>query len=138
MVRYPEEWVADKRKEVVNHGFKELRTPEEVDEFIRGNRGPALVFINSICDCTAVVRQGLIASLVHPRAPKERWTSFAGADIEAVDRLRWYLMPNPPSSPSLAIFKDGKPVCFVPREELVDRPAEEVAELIMRLYEEYC
>ncbi len=118
-------------------GFQEIRTPEEVDNFIRSTKGTALYFINSVCGCTNGVRKGLIMSLKHPKKPQKLVTSFAGADLEAVDRIREHLRPNPPSSPAVALFKDGSLVKFIPREEFVERESEEICAMLQTLYEKY-
>lgn len=139
VARYPEEFIASMRKEVRDAGFKELKTPEDVDNFIKNIKGTGLIFINSVCGCTAAaVRPGLVLSLQNSKKPQHLATSFAGADIEAVQRIREYLQPEPPSSPCIALFKDQQLIYFIPRQELEYKTKEEVAQFLKNLYDKFC
>ncbi len=138
---YPEEIVAPMRAEIVEAGFEDLRTPEQVDQFMQRARGKtALIFVNSVCGCAAgAARPGLKLALQQAKArPDLLGTVFAGADLEATARAREYMMPFPPSSPSMALFKDGELVWFLPRYEIEGRTPEEVAEIVASAFERFC
>ncbi len=125
---YSELMVGPMREELTSVGFQELRTPEQVDAFMAERQGTALLVINSVCGCAAgQARPGVRLALENAFKPDRLATVFAGQDVEATQRLRSYLPDIPPSSPSMALFKDGELVYFVPRHRIESRSAEEVA-----------
>ncbi len=137
---YPPELVEPMRQEVLALGFEDLRTPEAVDDFFRRSRGgTALLFINSVCGCSAgSARPALAVALERARVkPSLLGTVFAGVDIEATARAREYLQPYPPSSPSMALLSGGELVRFIPRFEIEGRDYRELAEEWIRMFEEY-
>lgn len=136
---YPEELVAPMKSELTEEGFKEMLTPEEVDNEIK-KPGTMLVVINSVCGCSAgTARPGVLAALANAdKKPDRLTTSFAGYDTEAVKQIRSYLLPYPPSSPSIALFKDGELVHFIERHHIEGRPAAMIAQNLIAAFEEYC
>ena len=109
-------------------GFEELRTPEEVDAFMGHKQGTAILVINSVCGCAAgQARPGVRMALEHATRPDRLATVFAGQDVEAAARARSYFPDIPPSSPSMALFKDGELVYFLPRHRIENKSANEVA-----------
>lgn len=136
---YPEELVAPMKSELTEEGFKEMLTPEEVDNEIK-KPGTMLVVINSVCGCSAgTARPGVLAALANAdKKPDRLTTSFAGYDTEAVKQVRSYLLPYPPSSPSIALFKDGELVHFIERHHIEGRPAAMIAQNLIAAFEEYC
>ena len=128
------------RDELTREGFRELRSPAEVDRSLREDRGVNLVVINSVCGCAAgKARPGIALALRQaPARPDHLTTVFAGADIEATARLREHLGELPPSSPSMAVFKDGQLVHFVPRYQIESRDAHQIAEHLKGVFEEVC
>lgn len=136
---YPAELVAPMKEDLVKEGFRELRTPEEVDEVLNEKEGTALVVVNSVCGCAAgAARPGVKLSLNSEKKPAKLTTVFAGVDAAATERARQYFLPYPPSSPSIGLFKDGKLVHFIERHHIEGRPAEMIAENLKMAYEEYC
>lgn len=126
------------REELTSIGFKELLTPEDVDRFMAEKTGTALLVVNSICGCAAgMARPGVRLAL--QRGPKPDWlaTVFAGQDVEAVARARSYFAHLPPSSPSLALFRDGELIHFVPRHQIEGRTAVQVADDLVRALEKH-
>jgi len=123
------------RADLTRYGVEEARTPEEVDRLIA--EAPTLVMIvNSVCGCAAgKARPAVGKALEHPLRPARAATVFAGADEEAVAHLRRILSPWPPSSPSIALFRDGKPVHMIHRRDIEPRAAEEVARLLTEAFE---
>lgn len=136
---YPEELIAPMREELTNFGFKNLPTPQDVDTAI-AQSGTTLLVINSVCGCgAATARPGVLDSLeVAAKKPDHLVTSFAGFDIEAVKQARTYLQPYLPSSPSIALFKDGQLVHMVERHMIEGNSAEHIAEHLKKAYEAYC
>ena len=133
---YPELMVKPMRDELVMAGIQELRTAEAVDEFMAQKEGSALLVINSVCGCAAgQARPGVRAALEGPARPDRLGTVFAGQDVEAAQRAREYFADIPPSSPSIAVFKDGELAYFVPRHRIENRTAEEVAEDLTAAFE---
>lgn len=127
------------RDELTNAGFQELTTPEEVDQFMKNATGTALVVVNSVCGCAAgLARPAVIASLDHQKKPDHLVTVFAGQDREATARMRDYFIGYEPSSPSLALLKDGKVVHFIPREDIEDEEMEYLVERLQSVYDKYC
>lgn len=127
------------REELTQAGFTELRTPEEVDKAIENTPGTTLVVINSVCGCAAgSMRPGVRLALQSDVLPTNLTTTFAGFDTAAVERTRQYLLPYPPSSPSIGLFKDGKLVHFIERHHIEGRSAQMIAENLKAAFEEYC
>jgi putative YphP/YqiW family bacilliredoxin len=137
---YPEELVKPFRAELTNIGFAELKTPAAVDKHLTEAKGTTLLVINSVCGCAAgTARPGVALSLKYAdKAPDHLATVFAGADIEATAKVREHTLPFPPSSPSIALFKDGELVHFVERHHIEGRPAEVIARHLADVYDEYC
>jgi len=136
---YPEEIVLPMKEELTEYGFTELLTPEQVDEEL-SKSGTTLVMVNSVCGCAAgSARPGVVMALMNSqKKPDHLTTSFAGFDIEAVKKLREHLLPYPPSSPSIALFKDGKLIHFIERHQIEGRPAQVIARNLINVFEEYC
>lgn len=127
------------KEDLVSEGFTELRSPEEVDTALNAKEGTTLVVVNSVCGCAAgAARPGVKLSLQAGKKPSKLTTVFAGVDADATNRARQYFLPYPPSSPSIALFKDGKLVHFIERHHIEGRPAEMIAENLKMAYEEYC
>lgn len=136
---YPEELVAPMRKELTDYGFIELTTPQQVDEIMKNTQGTLLIVVNSVCGCAAgSARPGVLLSLKGNKKPDVLATVFAGVDKEATQRAREYMLPFPPSSPSVALFKDGKLVHFLERHHIEGHSPEAIAENLMSAYEEFC
>lgn len=135
---YPAELVAPMKADLTDVGFEELTTPEAVDQAVK-SEGTVLLVINSVCGCAAGnARPGAKMSLDNAKTPDRITTVFAGFDTEAVAQARKYMLPYPPSSPSMALFKDGKLVHFVERHQIEGRPADMIAENLKAAYDEYC
>jgi putative YphP/YqiW family bacilliredoxin len=133
---YDPRLTAPMRAELTQAGFRELRTPDEVDRAVSEAEGPLLVVVNSICGCAAgIARPGIVMSLSHPNAPPTRTTVFAGGDIEATARARSYFGGNPPSSPQVAILAGGKLRFLLQRHEIEGKTAAEVAARLTAAYE---
>jgi putative YphP/YqiW family bacilliredoxin len=136
---YPEEIVMPMKEELTEHGFSELLTPTAVDEQL-AKKGTTLVMINSVCGCSAgSARPGVLLAVMNSdKKPDHLATSFAGFDIEAVKKLREHLLPYPPSSPSIALFKDGQLVHFIERHQIEGRPAQMIASNLIHAFDQYC
>ena len=125
---YPEEWVKPAREELTSAGVKELRTAEEVDEALRRTEGSTLLVINSICGCAAAnARPAVVQVLGEGVLPDRITTVFAGQDLEATAKAREYLEPQPPSSPSIALFRDGELFFMLHRHQIEGREADAIA-----------
>jgi len=137
---YPEELVKPFRAELTNIGFAELKTADLVEKHLTETKGTTLMVINSVCGCAAgTARPGVVLSLKYAdKTPDHLATVFAGADIEATAKVREHTLPFPPSSPSIALFKDGELVHFVERHHIEGRPAEVIARHLADVYDEYC
>lgn len=136
---YPEELVRPMRAELTNNGFTELKTGEEVDQAFANNKGTTLVVVNSVCGCAAgSARPGVIHSLTGDKKPENLLTVFAGQDSEATARARENMLPYPPSSPAIALFKDGELVHMVERHHIEGRSAEMIAENLQAAYKAFC
>ncbi len=137
---YPEQLVAPMRSDLTTVGFKELRTPEEVDKELKDQKGTTLLVINSVCGCAAgAARPGVKWAVQNSdKKPDHLTTVFAGADIEAVAKARQYTLPYPPSSPSIALFKDGELVHFVERHHIEGRNAQMIGEHLVQVFDEFC
>jgi putative YphP/YqiW family bacilliredoxin len=136
---YDEAFVTPMRQELVRLGFEELRTPAEVDATLPGGPGTTLVVVNSICGCAAGrARPGVALALAGKARPDRLTTVFAGQDREATERARGYFEGQPPSSPQVALFKDGRLVFMMHRREIEGRDAPEIAEHLQEAFEKYC
>ena len=135
---YPAELVKPMREDLTKVGFEELHTAMAVDAAL-AKEGTTLVVVNSVCGCAAAnARPGARMSLQNAKRPDHIVTVFAGVDKEAVDAARGYMVPFPPSSPSMALFKDGELVHMLERHHIEGRPAELIAENLTDAYNEYC
>ncbi|MBV9156782.1 MAG: BrxA/BrxB family bacilliredoxin [Acidobacteriaceae bacterium] len=138
-MRYPEQLIALMREDLRQYGVQETRTPEEVDRALKPGGGTVLMVINSVCGCAAgKARPAVGMALAHHNHPESTATVFAGADLEAVARVRELLPGAPPSSPSMALFRDGKPVFMLHRHEIESRQAPEIAKLLTEAFDQYC
>lgn len=136
---YPEEIVIPMKEELTDNGFTELLSPSDVETQL-SKEGTTLVMINSVCGCSAgTARPGVLMAVANtPKKPDFLTTSFAGFDIEAVKTLRQHLMPYPPSSPAIALFKNGQLVHFIERHQIEGRPAQVIAQNLIGAFEQYC
>jgi len=127
------------KEELTDNGFQELLSPEDVDNQLN-SQGTTLVMINSVCGCSAgSARPGVLMAVTNSaKKPDHLTTSFAGYDIDAVKKLRERLLPYPPSSPAIALFKDGQLVHFIERHMIEGRPAQLIAHNLIAAFEEYC
>jgi len=136
---YPEEVCTPMREELTSAGFKELRTVDQVDQILSTKTGTVLVLVNSVCGCAAgSCRPGALLSLENKKKPDVLTTVFAGQDKEATERARSYMNPYPPSSPSIALFKDGELVQFIERHDIEGNLKNVIAEKLIKMYNEYC
>lgn len=135
---YPEELVMPMKQQLVDKGFKQITDAGEVTTEI-DKEGTTLVVVNSVCGCAAgSMRPGVLASLDNAKLPSNLTTVFAGVDFEAVEQARKHMLPYPPSSPSIGLFKDGALVHFIERHHIEGRTAEMIAENLKMAYDEYC
>ena len=135
---YPEELVKPMRNDLASAGFEELHTSKAVDEALKKG-GTTLVVVNSVCGCAAAnARPAAKLSLHHTKKPDHAVTVFAGVDTEAVNAARAAMVPFPPSSPCMALFKDGELVHMIERHHIEGRPAEMIAENLTEAYNEHC
>ncbi len=136
---YPAELVMPMKAELTDNGFQEMLTPEKVEDVLK-QEGTTLVVINSVCGCSAgTARPGvLMAVATSEKKPDRLTTSFAGFDSAAVQQLRTHLLPYPPSSPSIALFKDGQLVHFIERHMIEGRSAQMIATNLVAAFDEYC
>jgi putative YphP/YqiW family bacilliredoxin len=126
------------RAELVEAGFQEANTPDLVDRFL-AEKGTTLVVLNSVCGCAAgSMRPGVRLSLQNSKLPSRMITSFAGVDRDAVERARKYMLPYPPSSPAIGLFKDGMLVHMIERHHIEGRTPQMIAENLKMAFEEYC
>lgn len=138
-MRYPEEFIGPMRQELTQLGVLETRTPEEVDAVLQPQSGTVMMVINSMCGCAAGrARPGIALALRHTSLPDKVATVFAGADLEATARVREYLSDYPPSSPSVALFRDGKPVFMLHRHQIENRDAGEIAQVLTEAFDQFC
>ncbi|HKO16803.1 MAG TPA: BrxA/BrxB family bacilliredoxin [Gemmatimonadaceae bacterium] len=136
---YDERLVAPMREELTRLGFEELRTPEAVDETLKDAEGTTLVVVNSICGCAARnARPAVTMALRSEHKPEHLTTVFAGQDVEATERARSYFTGYPPSSPSIALLKDGKLVFMLERWQIEGRMAPDIAEDLAQAFEKNC
>lgn len=127
------------REELVAAGVRELMTPEDVDAFMEeAGKGTSMLVVNSVCGCAAgMARPGVRLALQHAKVPDRSVSVFAGQDVEATQKARSYIPDIPPSSPSIAVFKDGELVYFLPRHRIENRRAEDVAEDLVQVFDEH-
>jgi putative YphP/YqiW family bacilliredoxin len=136
---YPEFFVAPMRKELTDLGIRELRTPEEVDAAVSSTKGTLMIVVNSVCGCAAgKARPGVAIALRHASRPDVVATVFAGADIEATDRARQHLAGYPPSSPSIALMRDGKVIYMLERGQIENRDAPSIASELTAAFDRFC
>ncbi len=135
---YPAELVKPMRQDLVSAGFEELFTAEAVEKAINTD-GTTLVVVNSVCGCAAAnARPGAKMSLLNDKKPDNTVTVFAGVDTDAVNAARGMMVPFPPSSPSMALFRNGELVHMIERHHIEGRPAELIAENLKEAYNEFC
>ena len=136
---YPEEIVIPMKEELTDNGFTELLTPTAVEDQL-GKEGTTLVMINSVCGCSAgTARPGVLMAVSNAnQKPDFLTTTFAGFDIDAVKTLRQHLMPYPPSSPAIALFKNGRLVHFIERHQIEGRSAQMIAQNLIGAFEQHC
>lgn len=127
------------KEELTENGFTELLNSTEVEEQLK-KEGTTLVMINSVCGCSAgTARPGVLMAVANAtKKPDHLTTSFAGYDMEAIQTLRQHLMPYPPSSPAIALFKNGELVHFIERHQIEGRSAQMIASNLLHAFEEYC
>src|SRR5574338_1154193 len=135
---YDERFLVPMRRDLTEVGFTELRTADEVDEALQ-KPGTALVLVNSVCGCSArMARPAARIAVTHAKKPEQLYTVFAGQDAEATEQARSYFTGYAPSSPSMAILRDGKLVWMMERREIEGREAEEIAEDLVAAFQRYC
>ena len=135
---YSELMVAPMRQDLVRLGFKEMRSPDDVEGLLEAE-GTVLVAVNSVCGCSAGgMRPGMAMALQHPTRPGLLTTVFAGQDLEATEKAREYFAGYPPSSPSVAILQDGKLVYMMERHDIEGRSPQEIAEALKRAFDHHC
>jgi putative YphP/YqiW family bacilliredoxin len=136
---YPEMMVKPMREEVTRLGIEELRSVAEVDAALAETDGTSLVFVNSVCGCAAgMARPALAMALQHPTRPAKLYTVFAGQDLDATARARSYFGEFQPSSPSVALLKDGEVVAFVHRHQIEGRHPDHIAAMLTAAFDTYC
>ena len=136
---YSEILIKPMREDLTRLGVEEARTPEQVEEAIRGTEGTLLVVVNSVCGCAAgKARPGVALALRHEPRPDRAVTVFAGADIEATAKARAYFAPYPPSSPQIGLFKDGRLVFMLERHQIENKYAQEIAEELTSAFDRFC
>jgi len=135
---YPAEMVAPYAKDLTDYGFKGLTSPSDVEETL-GNQGTVLLVVNSVCGCAAAnARPAAKLATQGDKKPDVLATVFAGFDVQAVNKAREMMLPYPPSSPSIALFKDGKIVHMIERHQIEGRSAEMIADSLTQAFETYC
>jgi putative YphP/YqiW family bacilliredoxin len=139
-LRYPEQLIAIMRQDLTQYGVKETRTPEEVDQALSPSSGTVLMVINSVCGCAAgKARPAVGLALKHSvHKPDSAATVFAGADLEAVARVREKLAEYPPSSPSIALFRNGEPVFMLHRSDIESSVAPQIAQRLQEAFDQFC
>jgi putative YphP/YqiW family bacilliredoxin len=136
---YPESFIGPMRQELTQLGVRELRTADDVDALLRGENGTVMVVVNSMCGCAAgKARPGIARALQHAVKPDVVATVFAGGDIEATDRARSYFTGYPPSSPSVAILRDGKLVYMMERRQIENQSADAIASNLTEAFDQFC
>jgi len=136
---YPESFIGPMREELSRLGVRELKTAAEVDALLTEKSKTIMVVVNSMCGCAAgKARPGIALALKHAVKPDVVATVFAGGDIEATERARRYFAPNPPSSPSIAIVRDGLVIYFMHRHQIENQPAEAIARDLTQAFDRLC
>ena len=136
---YSEILIKPMREDLTRLGVEEARTPEQVEDAITGTKGTLMVVVNSVCGCAAgKARPGVALALQSPARPDRSITVFAGADIDATARAREHFAPYPPSSPQIALLRDGQLVYMLERQQIENRGAEEIARELTRAFERFC
>ncbi|MFT4665499.1 MAG: putative YphP/YqiW family bacilliredoxin [Polaribacter sp.] len=136
---YPPEMVAPMNEDLTDFGFQGLENGEQVAQAMENMNGSALVVVNSVCGCAAGnARPGAKMSVAGDKKPDNMYTVFAGVNKEATDKARSYMMPYPPSSPAIALFKDGQLVHILERHQIEGRSAEIIAQNLKMAYERFC
>ena len=136
---YPAELVAPMKEELTSVGFQDLTTAADVDAALSNTDETVLVMVNSVCGCAAAnARPAVTMASKHSKTPSKLTTVFAGVDQDAVAQARKHMLPYPPSSPSIALFKGGKLVHFIERHHIEGRPAEMIAENLIAAFDEHC
>jgi putative YphP/YqiW family bacilliredoxin len=136
---YPAELVKPMAKDLTAFGFESLETPQAVEQALNNMEGTALLVVNSVCGCAAAnARPGAKMAIQHDKSPDKLYTVFAGVDTDAVITARNYLLPYPPSSPSIGLFKDGKLVHFLERHHIEGRSADMIAQNLKAAFDTYC
>jgi putative YphP/YqiW family bacilliredoxin len=127
------------RQELSRLGIEETKTPEEVIDAVENTKGTLMVIVNSVCGCAAGgARPGIAMAMQNEAKPDKTITVFAGADIDATDKAREYFAPNPPTSPSIGLLKDGKLVFMMNRHDIEGRPPQVIAQALTGAFQEYC
>ncbi len=138
-MRYPPMMVQPMREDLTQIGFKEWLTPQDVETDMANAKGTALVVVNSICGCAAgKARPGVAMALQNERVPDRLYTVFAGMELDATDRARGYFDPYPPSSPQIALFKDGELVRMLERSDIEGRGPDEIAGDLTEAFNAHC
>jgi putative YphP/YqiW family bacilliredoxin len=136
---YPESFIGPMRQELTRLGFQELKTAAQVDDVVRQSQGTVMIVVNSMCGCAAgKARPGIALALQHPVKPTVIATVFAGGDIEATERARSYFTGYPPSSPSIAILRDGKLVYMMERRQIENQTADAIARNLTDAFDQVC
>jgi putative YphP/YqiW family bacilliredoxin len=136
---YPEQFIAPMRQDLTRYGLEEARTPADVDRLLEPGSGTVLIVTNSICGCAAgKARPAVGMALSHGNRPDKTATVFAGGDEAAVARLRAILADYPPSSPSMALFQDGKPIWVLHRRDIEQRDASQIAKVMVEAFDQHC
>jgi putative YphP/YqiW family bacilliredoxin len=140
ILQYPEQLIAVMRQDLTQYGVQETRTPEQVDAALSPNSGTVLMVINSVCGCAAgKARPAVGLALKHSvNKPDKSTTVFAGADLEAVARVREKLSAFPPSSPSIALFRNGEPVFMLHRSDIESSAAPQIAHRLQEAFDQFC
>ncbi len=136
---YPESFIGPMRQELTRLGIQELKTAAQVDDVVRQSQGTVMIVVNSMCGCAAgKARPGIAAALQHPVKPDVIATVFAGGDIEATERARGYFTGYPPSSPSIAILRDGKLVYMMERRQIENQTADAISRNLTDAFDQVC
>jgi putative YphP/YqiW family bacilliredoxin len=136
---YPESFIGPMRQELTRLGIQELKTAAQVDDVVRHSKGTVMIVVNSMCGCAAgKARPGIALALNHPVKPDLIATVFAGGDIEATERARGYFTGYPPSSPSIAILRDGKLVYMMERRQIENQAAHAIARNLTDAFDQVC
>ena len=136
---YPVELTVPMARDLTDSGFTGLTTPTDVSAVLENQQGTALVVVNSVCGCAAAnARPGAKMAITNDKRPDQLYTVFAGVDMEATAKARSYMLPYPPSSPAIALFKDGRLVHFLERHHIEGRSAELIAQNLMMAFDKYC